>query len=400
VANPSASPYPVLMRMRLLHLLAATLLGLAGLLDPSSIHASDFIRVTPTGFVKNGAPYRFLGTNFWYGMNLGIAGTSGDRERLLRELDRLKNIGVTNLRIVGASEGPDTEPWRIAPALQSAPGVFREDVFAGLDLLLVEMGKRGMTAVVVLGDFWPWSGGMSQYLAWAGAGAIPYPPPQPGGDWTTYQRYTQQFYSSEQALGAYHDTARKVVTRVNALTGRPYVEDPTILAWELANEPRGVENVLLFNRWIDGASSYIKSLDPNHLVTTGSEGETPWPEQTGNDYVTNHSYPAIDYGTAHIWAENWGWFDPARAKETYPTAVTKMKEYFRDHLAKARRIGKPLVIEEFGLGRDGGHLRPGREDHLARQVLRRSLRSGLSIRFARRAGCGRELLGLGRRGPS
>jgi mannan endo-1,4-beta-mannosidase len=320
--------------------------------------AADFVRTTPTGFSRGGAPYRFVGTNFWYGMNLGVDGASGDRARLTRELDRLKQLGVTNLRIVGMTEGPDTEPWRIVPAVQPQPGVFREEVLAGLDVLLSEMSKRGMTAVVVLGDFWPWSGGMAQYLRWAGASAIPYPPPAQGGDWNVYSKYTQEFYSNESALGSYREAVRKVVTRVNSVTHVAYTQDPTVLAWELANEPRGIENVKMFNTWIDVMSSYIKSLDANHLVTTGCEGETPWPATSGLDFVTNHSYAAIDYATIHIWATNWGWFDPANAAQTYDAAVSKMQAYFNDHLAKAKRLGKPMVVEEFGLGRDGGTFDP------------------------------------------
>jgi mannan endo-1,4-beta-mannosidase len=321
--------------------------------------AADFVKATPQGLTRHGAPYRFVGANLWYGMNLGSTAPGADRARLVRELDRLQALGVTNLRVLGASEGPDFEPWRIAPALQMLPGFFREDVFTGLDFLLAEMGKRGMTAVVCLGNMWPWSGGFGQYLIWSHASpSIPYPPPQPGGDWNVYQRFIQQFYSDEKALAAYRATVHQVLTRVNTITGQAYADDPTIMAWQLANEPRGVENAVAFNHWLDSASSYLKSIDANHLVTTGSEGETPWPSTTGNDFVANHSYPAIDYATAHIWAGNWGWYDPAHATDTYASAVAKMKDYFQDHLMKARRLGKPLVIEEFGLARDGGTYDP------------------------------------------
>src|SRR5207237_20909 len=68
---------------------------------------SGFVRVRAMGFEIDGAPYRYVGTNFWMGMNLGSSGPGGDRARLLRELDRLQEIGVTNLRIMAASEGPN-----------------------------------------------------------------------------------------------------------------------------------------------------------------------------------------------------------------------------------------------------------------------------------------------------
>src|SRR5262249_26218163 len=142
--------------------------------------------------------------------------------------------------------------------------------------------------------------------------------------------------------------------RVNSYTGVKYSDDPTIMAWELANEPRGGSNVEAFNRWLRSSSDLIKQLDSNHLVTTGSEGETPWPAQSGLDLALNHSYPGIDYVTAHIWVQNWSWFDPAHAQTSYPQAVAKMDAYLRGHAERAAKLGKPLVIEEFGIGRDAG----------------------------------------------
>ena len=48
----------------------------------------SFITVENSKFIKNGKPYHFVGTNYWYGALLGAK--SGNRERLLKELDELK----------------------------------------------------------------------------------------------------------------------------------------------------------------------------------------------------------------------------------------------------------------------------------------------------------------------
>lgn len=50
-------------------------------------------------------------------MNPGSDGEGGDRARLVRELDRLEALGITNLRVLAASEGPADEPWRVQPAV-------------------------------------------------------------------------------------------------------------------------------------------------------------------------------------------------------------------------------------------------------------------------------------------
>ncbi|TKD11826.1 glycoside hydrolase 5 family protein [Polyangium fumosum] len=335
------------------------MLACAITLHAETTSASGFVRAAGGRFQRDGKPYTFLGANFWYGMNLGAEGPSGNRERLSRELDRLAALGMTNLRILAATEGPESAPWRILPVLQPSPREYREELLLGLDFLLKEMKTRGMVAMVCLNNFWPWSGGMAQYLRWSGAGPIPYPPPEPGGSWGAYQAYTEAFYSNPAAVEASHDLVRMLLSRTNRYTGVRYADDPTIMAWELANEPRGGTNVEAFHRWIERTSGLMKSLDAQHLVTTGSEGETPWPHASGLDVVTNHRFSSIDYVTAHVWPQNWGWYDPARPRETYEVAVREMRSYLQRHIEKARILGKPLVVEEFGFPRDAGSHDPG-----------------------------------------
>ncbi len=48
-------------------------------------------------------PYRFTGTNFWYGPILASDGPWGDSERLNRELDSLQAMGIDNLRILAGA---------------------------------------------------------------------------------------------------------------------------------------------------------------------------------------------------------------------------------------------------------------------------------------------------------
>lgn len=340
-------------------------------------NAGSFVQVEGARLVRSGKPYQFMGTNFWYGMNLGRKGAPRKRARLVRELDRLESLGVKNLRIMAATEGPDSEPWRVTPSLQPRPATYREDLLRGLDFLLAEMKKRDMTAVVCLNNFWPWSGGMSQYLRWAGALPIPYPPPHPGGSWAGYQAYTEQFYSNRRAVDLSHRLVEEIVTRRNSLTGRLYSDDATVMAWELANEPRGGANVADYRRWIARTAALIQSLDGNHLVTIGSEGETPWPEGNGVDPVADHAVEGIDYMTAHIWAQNWGWFDPSRSAETLPVAIERMSSYIDRHAGHAAKLGMPLVIEEFGFPRDGGSHDPDSatrtRDHYYGEVFKKVL---------------------------
>ncbi len=301
--------------------------------------AAAFVTVKDGRFMLTGKPYYFVGANFWQGMNLAVDGASGDRPRLLRELDRLKDLGVTNLRIMASSEGPNTEPHRMVPALMISPGEYDGSVLDGLDFLLAEMGKRGMRAVMVLNNFWQWSGGMAQYVSWHEQTPIPYP-----GDYNKFIAYAAKFYGYPECQTWFRDHVAMIVGRTNPYSGLKYRDDPAVFSWELGNEPRRYPQ-----SWIDEASAYIKSLDPNHLVTTGSEGAPP--EEKGQDFVQTHSAPGIDYVTIHIWPQNWGWYDPKRPA-TYKAAEPLAIAYFLKLAKEAKDMAKPLVLEEFGLARD------------------------------------------------
>ena len=59
-------------------------------------HAENigFVTTSSNQFELNGQPHFFTGTNFWYGINLGMDDPNGDRMRLNQELDLLRELGV------------------------------------------------------------------------------------------------------------------------------------------------------------------------------------------------------------------------------------------------------------------------------------------------------------------
>jgi len=313
---------------------------------------NNFIKVKGTQFELNNKPYFFIGTNLWYGMHLGFS----DKKRLLRELNQLQELGVTNLRIMALVEGPDTEPYRITPANNYTKNL-REDITRGLDFLLDEMKKRNMYAVVCLSNFWPWSGGFAQYLQWAGSiDTIPYPMDTLGNqDWDLYQQVTSSFYSDTAAKKTYLNNIQKIINRKNSISNILYKDDPTIMSWQLCNEPRGMKNVAAYLKWIEESAKFIKQLDFNHLVSVGSEGLTTTPEYNGLPFIETHQSPFIDYTTAHLWVQNWNLYNPKNHAATYSSAIKKAKEYIENHIALSTKLNKPFVLEEFGISRDEGN---------------------------------------------
>ncbi|MFA6456795.1 MAG: mannanase [Bacteroidota bacterium] len=314
----------------------------------------DFVSVHGTQFIHNEKPYYFVGTNLWYASYLGSLESIGDRPRLLRELDSLQAIGITNIRLLAGSEASFMKRT-LSPSIQSAPGVFDDSLLMGLDLVLAEMAKRKMKAVLFLTNYWEWSGGMAQYIVWADG--VPTVEPEKDG-WGVFMDVSASFYQNESANRMLQAYVRSIISRINSVNGRKYTEDPTIMAWQLANEPRpgsgslwSVENVPNYLRWIDETAGFIKLLDTNHLVTTGSEGIIG-SLQSEEIYRKAHSSRNVDYMTIHLWPSIWKWFDPMRQEETFTQAMDSSVQYVTSHFSIARMLHKPLVLEEFGIVRD------------------------------------------------
>ncbi len=320
--------------------------------NPKQLEQKSFVIRQGQQFMLHDKPYYFVGTNYWYGGILASTGEGGDRERLIKELDLMESVGINNLRILAGAEGPNNEPFRVTPALQLEPGVYNDTLLDGLDYLLFEMSKRNMYAVLYLNNTWEWSGGYGQYLNWSGFGEIPYPNIEPHS-WPEFMAYCSQFHASDSCQQLYKNHIEFMLSRTNKYSGVKYTEDPTVMTWELANEPRALskENKETFAKWVQSTADYIKTLDANHLVTTGTEGQHGCEEDI-NLFKTIHSYKSIDYLTMHIWPKNWQWIDCERIGETLDSAIVLTDQYMSEHMKVAKELNKPIVFEEFGLPRD------------------------------------------------
>jgi mannan endo-1,4-beta-mannosidase len=206
-----------------------------------------------------------------------------------------------------------------------------------LDFVITEARKRGLNLTLVLTNNWQDFGGMDQYLVWYGL------------------RQHHEFYTDERTKHAYQNYVRHIVERVNSIDGVPYKDDPTIFAWELANEPRTVNGTnfdsqqgwseATISSWAQEMSTFIKSLDPNHMVAVGDEGFFSnesldhWAYQApyGVDGSRLTSLPDVDFGTYHLYPSHWG------------VDHSWGNDWIAQHIALSRRLDKPLVLEEYGM---------------------------------------------------
>lgn len=158
--------------------------------------------------LKNGNAEYFIGTNLWYAGRL--ASDEDGRARLCRELDTLKSLGVTNLRVL-AVEGEDP---------------------AGLEYALDRMEERGMCAVLFLNNAWEWSHGYADYLEAAGAGSQPRPSVE---GYSAYMKAMASFCTDSLAVALNHEYIRRVVPE--------FRDHPAIFSWQICNEPRCFSDV-------------------------------------------------------------------------------------------------------------------------------------------------------------
>jgi mannan endo-1,4-beta-mannosidase len=296
------------------------------------------------GFELEGRPFCFAGSNNYYAIYK-------PRPMVDDLLDSAQRLGLKVLRVwgmldrgsldgsvpnadgAGHKDGVYFQYWdtaRARPAYNDGPNGLER-----LDYVLAAAAERDLKLIVVLVNNWRAFGGMDQYLMWYG------------------RDQHHEFFTAEEPRRAYREWVEHVLSRQNALNGRPYRDDPTVLAWELANEPR-CKSGSAFDRqegwdgatittWAREMSGYVKSLAPNHLVSVGDEGflasggeHWAYRQNDGVDHAVLTALPDVDFGTFHLYPDDW---------DTPPGFGEK---WIADHLEVARRLGKPTLLEEYG----------------------------------------------------
>jgi mannan endo-1,4-beta-mannosidase len=294
-------------------------------------------------FEVDGAPLCFVGANNYYLAYkpramvddvLGAARAMGVKVvRIWGFIDRGSLDGsVRNVDGDGTKDGFYFQAWD--PTQHRAVYNDGPNGLQGLDYALAKADQLHLKIVLVLTNNWHEFGGMDQYLAWYGLSAH------------------QDFYTNPAVKQSYKAWLWHLASHVNGFTRRAYRDDPTIFAWELGNEPRGGTGTpsSVVSGWAGEMSSYLKSIDPEHLVAVGDEGffeapkaelgtNTHWTYQANNgvDHRALTALPSVDYGTFHMYPDTWG------------TGFSWPERWIDDHLRVAHELGKPTVLEEYGL---------------------------------------------------
>ncbi len=309
-------------------------------------------RVVPPGFVSASGP-RFIvdGRAFRFtGANVAVMYKDEDRARMPETLRQAALHGLKVVRVWASGEGTeangvlsvggDRADWPRAHPFRRAPDDWNEEAFVHLDHVLAEARQQNLRVQLCLGNWWRDTGGVTQYLRWAGINDAADEQYKFGVN----PERAMLFYTNEATRRLYRAHLDRIVQRRNTVTGRLYRDDPTIFGYELMNEAQAATGREAERRaWVAEMSAYIKSLDADHLITPGLWGYRNAYER--RDWLAVHSLPTIDYCDVHNY--------PRDDLDSFVDSPAALRAFIDNRAAAAASINKPLVFGEFGMSPEG-----------------------------------------------
>lgn len=275
-------------------------------------------------------PLRFVLGNAYY---LTEEASRGRLDVVDEALGKLRALGVRAVRA-----------W----AFHDDAGKPDRDLVGGLDRLLARAAAHGLYLVLPLVNYWDAYGGAR---AWCRAAGM-----------RDAREGDPRFYTDAGVRGAWLAHVAALLNRENPETGVRYGDNPTVLAWELMNEPRGEgagEDELV--AWVRAAAACVHA-HARQLVATGEEGTeraydghdrafwsracpSLFDAAQGASFTRHVALPEIDLACAHFYPEKYG---VAAGLER-----AAGEAWIAEHAAIAHAAGKPFYVGEFGLGNEG-----------------------------------------------
>ena len=337
------------MNKKLLAVAALILVGCAAFLflvaSPNAVtngSKNQFVLQRSGRFMVGQKPFRFVGAN------VAVMYRDQDRERMPETMRQAAQAGIKVVRVWAFGEGgpndvkpmKDFEDWPRDHYFRLAPGQWNEDAFVHLDQVIAEAAKNNIYVQLCLTNWWRDTGGVTQYLRWAGINDA-------ADDSYKFGINNEKailFYSNPETRRLYREHLEKLATRRNTITGVLYRDDPSIFGWELMNEAQVITGRWAERRaWFAEMSAYLKSLDPNHLIAPGAWGYRTSSER--REWLADHAIPTIDYCDVHNY--------PRDDHDSFIDSPQALKEFIENRAAAAFSIRKPLVVGEFGMGVEG-----------------------------------------------
>ncbi|MEU4690655.1 carbohydrate binding domain-containing protein [Actinoplanes sp. NPDC023714] len=256
-------------------LIALTVMASLAVPSPASATAPEkWPSLNKTFVTRDGASlsldrrdFRFAGTNiYWLGLDENVGGIGYPTYFRIRDaLDTARAMGMTVVRShMLTSTG---HPLTLLPSKEAG---FNDEAFRTVDYAIAYAGRVGIRLILPLTDNWAYyHGGHADFTK-------PYGLPDAA------------FYTDPRVIADYRAYVKHVMNRVNALTGKRYADDPTIMAWELGNELEGMTP-----EWINTNASLFAGWAPRQLIAAGRRFDIDPDTLTAPDVdiVDVHYYP-------------------------------------------------------------------------------------------------------------
>ncbi|KAJ5200159.1 Glycoside hydrolase superfamily [Penicillium cf. griseofulvum] len=290
-------------------------------LVPRPTGGASFAKVDGLKFNIDGETKYFAGTNSYW---LPFLTKDSDVDAVFKNLKAsgLKILRTWGFNDVNTAPAAGTVYFQLHDKATGKTTINTgADGLKRLDVVVAAAEKYGIKLIIPFVNYWDDYGGMNAYV-------------------TAYGGSKTEWYTDKKIQGVYQTYIKAVVSR--------YSDSPAIFAWELANEPRCAScKTDIISTWVAETAAYIKSLDSNHMVTTGEEGmgltvgsddSYPYSNTEGNDFAKNLAAPDIDFGTFHLYVADWGISDNAWGND-----------WVKSHAKVCDAAGKPCMFEEYGI---------------------------------------------------
>ncbi|KAJ7109369.1 glycoside hydrolase family 5 protein [Mycena epipterygia] len=250
-----------------------------------ALDKSRFVCTNGANFNVNNSDFKFIGTNAYW---LPALNTDEDVDSVLSNISHSNITVVRTWAFNDVSTIPENGTWFNLVANGSISVNLNETTgLPKLDRIISMAEKHGIYLLLSLTNNWnPLPG---DNLTNSTSGPLQrrdvstnnsLPRNTLSNDYGGMDAYVRAFgadshdafYTNETIIAAFENYTTQIVTR--------YVNSTSVLAWEIANDPRcnssiGATptcNTTTITLWHARISKLIKSIDPNHLVSSGSQG--------------------------------------------------------------------------------------------------------------------------------
>ncbi|MFW5900793.1 MAG: glycoside hydrolase 5 family protein, partial [Halodesulfurarchaeum sp.] len=273
----------------------------------------SFVSVDGTQFALDGEPFSVVGANNAY--------LHHKTHKTVDEIfDDAAAMGLNVIRLLVNGGGTDVGYCREFACgqtqfgLQPGPREYDEASFRKLDYVIASAKRHGIRLIPSL--ITPGPGGIEAYVEWVDSADT-----------------SDDFYTNKECKAIYRSYLEHLLTRENVYTGQLYRDDPTIMLWELVNEPELTEGSVYgppLQSWLKEMAEYAKSIDRNHLVSAGLIG---WNDPTTeDDFLACFAPDAIDAASTHMYYDADG-----------------IDDWVERHASGVHaQLEKPVYIGEFG----------------------------------------------------